>query len=271
MKNKVLINIFFILLFLFNADKIWGGGIFTIEETRRNKTIQSKTYIEKHLLRMESNIDGKMYISIYNSEKEILYNIDMQKKTYSMITKGDLEKIGNRMNDANKMFEEKMKELPKEQRDMMMKMMNDKMTPPSQKAEEKIYLRMKTGEKIGSWICDKYSVTENKTLIREVWIADWNYTGLKLEYKNVLLSLEKFFNYFTEQLGDKVKSQSLNLDFSLADKGIPVKTIHYTNGEENGSSIIKEIKEEELPYSLFMVPSGFTKDNPFDSQNDFDY
>ena len=269
MKNKTIMSIFFIFLFLFNAVKIFGGGIFTIEETRRNKTILSKTYIEKHLLRIESNIGGKMYISIYNSEKEILYNIDIQKKTYSVITKSDLEKIGDRMNNTNKMFEEKMKELPKEQREMMMKMMNDKMIPPQQNSDDKIYLRVNTGEKIGSWVCDKYNVTENKTLIREVWIADWNYTGLKLDYKNVLKSLEKFFNYFTEQLGDKVKSQSLNLDFSLADKGIPVKTIHYANGEENGSSIIKEIKEEELPYSLFMVPSGFTKDNLFDLQNDF--
>lgn len=170
------------------------------------------------------------------------------------------------MTDANKMFEEKMKELPKEQSDMMMKLMKDKMIPPQEKSEDKIYSRVNTGEKVGSWICDKYSVTESKTLIREVWIADWNYTGLKLDYKNVLKSLEKFFNYFTEQLGDKVKSQSLNLDFSLADKGIPIKTIHYANGEETGSSVVNEIKETELPYSLFMVPSGFTKENLFDSQ-----
>lgn len=89
MNNKVTMNIFFILLFLINAVEILGGGIFTIEETRRNKTILSKTYIEKHLMRMESNIDGKMYVSIYNSVKEILHIIDMQKKTFSIISKNE--------------------------------------------------------------------------------------------------------------------------------------------------------------------------------------
>lgn len=94
MNNKVTMNIFFILLFLINAVEILGGGIFTIEETRRNKTILSKTYIEKHLMRMESNIDGKMYVSIYNSVKEILHIIDMQKKTFLLYQKTILKKSG---------------------------------------------------------------------------------------------------------------------------------------------------------------------------------
>jgi len=267
---KQIINIFFIAIFFFNPAKFFAGGIFIIEETRRNKTIQCKTYLEKHLLRIESNIDGEMFISIYNSEKEILYNINIQRQVYTAITKTDLELIGSRMKEAKKLFEEKMKALSNEQKDLM-KMMKEKTDAFNNQPNERVYLRAKTDEKIGSWICDKYQVTENQNLLREVWIADWNNTGLELNYKNVLLSLEKFFNYFTEQLGDEVKSQSLNLDFSLADKGIPVKTIHYANGEENGSSIIKEIKEKELPYSLFMVPSGFTKENPFDSQKDFGY
>lgn len=265
-----IINIFLIGMFLFNPAKFFAGGIFIIEETRRNKTIQSKTYIEKHLLRIESNIDGEMYISIYNSEKEILYNINTQRKVYTAITKTDLEKIGSRIKEAKKLFEEKMKSLSSEQQDLM-KRMKEKTDAFQDIQNDRVYLRVKPGEKIGNWVCDKYRVTENENLLREVWIADWNNAGLELNYKNVLLSLEKFFNYFTEQLGDKVKSQSLNLDFSLADKGIPVKTIHYAGGEINGTSIIKEIKEEELPYSLFIVPSGFTKENPFDSQKNFGY
>lgn len=240
-----------------------AGGIITIEETRRNSTIVNKTYIEKHLMRMESQIGDDIYVAIFNAEKEVLYNIDMKKKSYVMITKSDLEKIGDKMNNVNKMLEEKMKDLPKEQREMMKKMMQKNMPKQDAAKDEKSYSLAGQDEKIGSWSCDKYRVKENGEIIKDVWVTNWKDSGLRDEYKTVLKSMERFFNFFTDQLGNKVKSQSLNFDFSLADKGIPVKTVYYTNGKENGSSMVKEIKEEELPYSLFIVPADFEKTDPF--------
>ena len=260
------VSMFFVILttvMIFNSIKIWGGGIITIEESRRNSTVINKTYIEKHLMRMESQIGDEMYVAIFNAEKEILYNIDMKKKTYVMITKADLEKVGNRLNDVNKLLEDKLKDLPQEQQEMMRKMMKQNLPEQNTPKKEKSYSLVGEGEKIENWECDKYRVKEDDEVIRDVWVTDWKNSGLKDDYKTVLKSMEKFFNFFTDQLGNKVRSQSLNLDFSLADKGIPVKTVYYTNGEENGTSIVKEIKEEELPYSLFIVPTDFEKTNPF--------
>ena len=263
MNRTSLLFIIISALIVFGSLKVFAGGIITIEETRRNNTVVNKTYIEKYLMRMESRIGDEMYVAIFNAEKEVLYNINMKKKTYVMITKADLEKVGNKLNDVNKLLEDKLKDLPKEQQEMMRKMMKQNMPDKDTPKKDKSYSLVTEGEKIESWICDKYRVKEDNEITRDVWVTDWKNSGLKDDYKTVLKSMEKFFNYFTDQLGNKVKSQSLNLDFSLADKGIPVKTVHYTNGEENGTSIIKEIKEEELPYSLFIVPTDFKKTDPF--------
>ena len=257
----------FTVILMLNSAKLFAGGIITIEQNRRNQITINKTYIEKHLMRIESQIGDDLFVAIFNADKEILYNIDMKNRTYVMITKDDLEKIGNKLSSVNKMLEEKLKELPEEQREMMKKMMQQNMPKQEEQKKEKSYSLTGQNEKVRDWNCDKYTVKENDELIRDVWVTDWSNSGLKDDYKSVLKSMEKFFNYFTDQLGNKVKSQSLNLDFSLADKGIPVKTVYYTNGEVNGSSIVKEIKETELPYSLFIVPSDFEKTNPFQNMN----
>lgn len=263
MKHKSIFAIVLTAVLVLNSTILFAGGIITIEESRRNKTSINKTYIEKHLMRMESKIGDEMYVAIFNAEKEILYNIDMKKKNYVMITKADLEKVGSKMNNVNKLLEAKLKDLPKEQQEMMKKMLQQNMPEHEEQKEDKSYSLVNKNEKVGSWNCDKYRVKEDDEITKDVWVTDWTNSGLKDEYKNVLKSMEKFFNYFTDQLGSKVKSQSINLDFSLADKGIPVKTVYYSNGEENGSSIVKEIKETELPYSLFLVPTDFEKTNPF--------
>lgn len=249
------------------SGEMLAGGIITIEENRRNNTAVNKTYIENQFIRMESHIGDELFVAIYNSNEEILYNINTQNRSYVEITKNDLEKIGSKMKSIDKMLEEKLKDLPKEQREMMQKMMQKNFPKQNEIKKEKTYSLVNQNEKVSKWECDKYEVRENDLLIRDVWVADWSNSGLKDEYKHVLKSMEKFFNYFTDQLGNKVQSRSINFDFSLADKGIPVKTVFYSNGEENGSSIVKEIKETELPLSLFIVPSDFTKENPFVMEN----
>lgn len=264
MNSRKILFIVGVFVSTFSSASMFAGGIITIEENRRNKTVINKTFIEKHLMRMESKIDDEMYIAIFNAEKEILYNLDIQNKTYVQITKTDLEKVGSKMNNVNSMLEEKLKDLPEEHKEMMRKMLQQKMPGQTEQKKDKTYSLISENEKVLNWKCDKYRVKEGDDLLKDVWVTDWKNSGLKVEYKNVLKSMEKFFNFFTSQLGNQVKSQSLNLDFSLADKGIPVKTVYYANGEENGSSIVKEIKEEELPITLFIVPTDFKRTNPFE-------
>ena len=267
MNKKFLTFILFSLIVVFNNLNLSAGGVITIEETRKNTSILNNIYIEKHLIRIESQIGEEIHISIFNAEKEILYNIDMKNKSYVMITKDDLEKIGSKMHAVNKILEDKLKDLPKEQREMMNKMMQRNISKQPEMNKEITYSLVYENVKALNWNCDKYTVKENEELIRDVWVTDWSNSGLKDEYKNVLKSMEKFFNYFTDQFGNNVQSHSISLDFTLADKGIPVKTIYYSNGKENGMSIVKKIKEIELPYSLFMVPTEFKKTDPFSQLN----
>lgn len=259
---KISSIIFLVIFCLFG--NLFAGGVITIEESRRGKTIINKTYIENNMMRIESNYDGELFVSIFNADKEVLYSVDYKKQSYIMITKKDLEKVGAKLSEVNDLLMEKLKDLPKEQQEMMKKMMGKSMDNIVKEKPDKKYTRTGKSEKINNWDCDKYEVKEADVLTKEVWVTDWKNSGLQAEYKNVMKGVETFFKFFTDQLGDKVNSKSLTFDFSLADKGVPIKTINYNpQGEQNGSSLVKEIKEEDIPLSTFMVPSDFKKENPF--------
>ena len=104
-----------------------------------------KTYLEKDRMRMESKGKEMDHVSIYRKDKEVIWMIDNKEKTYTEMTKAEMEKMKKQMEDAMKMMEEQMKNMPpgqKEQMEKMMPMMGQKTT----------YQKKGSGIKVNQWV-----------------------------------------------------------------------------------------------------------------------
>lgn len=96
------------------------------------------TKVEGNRMRMDTQgMDGKLASTvIFLGETDEMYMIDHDKKSYMVLDRERIEALGQQMSQAMKQMQEALAQVPPEQREMMERMMKDKMgggdyKPPS--------------------------------------------------------------------------------------------------------------------------------------------
>ena len=108
---------------------------------------------------------------IVRLDKEVIYQIDAKEKTYSEMTFAELEvmmkKMGGKMDAAMAQMEDKMKDMPEEQRKMVEQMMGSRM----QGKTDAVVDVKSTGEKktISGFSCAKYVVNQDGKEMMTLW------------------------------------------------------------------------------------------------------
>jgi hypothetical protein len=213
------------------------------------------TYLEKEKIRMDMKGDKTDMSTIFFGDKQLFWMIDNKKKSYTEITKEDLEKIQKTAEQAANTMQEALKNLPPAMQDKMKNLM------PSQEAKksEIVYKKTASDEKVNQWACDKYEGFSDGQKVAEVWTTEWKKLGLSEQ------DLKGF-----AQLGEFSKSMMKNMSFfykvgtdEKAENmyiGFPIKTINYEKDKPANKYEIKEIKEQELAPATFEVPKGYKKE-----------
>lgn len=209
---------------------------------------QSKMYYAPKMFKhVPMNDDGESMI--VRLDKEVLYTINTKDKTYSEITFAELETLLQRMSSKSDermaAMQEKMKNMPEEQRKMMEKMMGDKMPG---KAKDAVVEVTKAGDKktVSGFDCTKYVVTRDGKEQMELWATK--------EVK-VFDSMRKDFDEYTKRMS------ALNpmlgkgyFDALRKVDGFPMET-HMGDIV----TVVTKIEKRSFPESEFEVPAGYTK------------
>ncbi|MFH1862770.1 MAG: DUF4412 domain-containing protein, partial [bacterium] len=217
-----------------------------------DKTQTQKIYISLDRMRFE---DESGYIAIFRQDKKVFWMLDDQKKTYTEMTERDLQEMKRTLDEASRQMAEQMKDLPPEQRQMMEAMMAGKMT---QKAPEIVYQKVASGERIGSWVCDKYEGSSEGKKKSEVWTTDWQQLDLKSSDFQVLKEMGEFFARLAPEATSfyPMEESSEKSVYS----GVPVKTISYSDDMASRTSELKELRTEEFNAALFELPAEYKKE-----------
>lgn len=209
-------------------------------------------------MRLEMSGEDLDKIAIFRMDREALWFINVEEKTYLEITKQDLEAIRAKMENAMKMYEEQMKNMPPEQREMMAAMMKDKMP---EKAPEISYKKTASGEKVNQWVCDKYEGYAEGKKHMDIWTADWKRLGLDPDDFKVMQEMGEFFKELVKGRAPFFfKVGTDNGDDGQFFSGLPIKTIVYSENQTTHTTEIMEMKEQEFAPSLFELPEGFKKE-----------
>ncbi len=172
--------------------------------------------------------------AIIRSDKEIIYIVNMKDKTYSEMTFKEMESQMSKASEKMKQMQEKLKDMPPEQRKMIEGMMG-----------EKEYQLKKTGEKknVAGFSCEKVVMSAGDNDVAEFWITkqigsmkdyakDWS----KLMDKMAKGPLAKMYRKLAELDGFVMESK-----FS----GVTVTTT--------------KLEKRSVADSEFEVPAGYTK------------
>lgn len=239
-----------------------ADGVLIVETTTRNGATQtSQVQIEKTRMRAESTTaNGGKQVFMFDGAAQVMRMIDLDKKTYSEITKAELDQLAGQMNAMMAQMQEQMKNLPPAQRAQMEAAMSGRgipgMTPPA-KTEYR-----KTGtDKVGKWTCDKYEGFQDGKKTSELCTVDPKVVGFATADFEVTKQLAAFFQQLMPQNASQMFTigQSDQQGFS----GIPVRRT-YGLLQQQVTTELTEVSRQNFTDATFAVPAGFQKEaSPF--------
>ncbi len=215
---------------------------------------QTNMYIDAGKLRIDiREHGGKKTAMIFDQAKQVMWIIDHSRGSYMEMTAADLQRMKQQLDSAMKQMEAQMAQMPPEQRQMIEKMMKQRMgmaKPPS------ITVQVKSrGEKVGSYVCTLYEVLSDGQRINEVWVAPSGPGLLKEAELQTFQAMAEFF----EPIRQGARQSGWGLSGMEQMEGFPVRWLEYEGERVVSEWETTKVERRALESSLFTVPPGLKK------------
>jgi hypothetical protein len=233
------------------------GVLIAQKMTSGDKVVTHQTQIEKTRMRSETDQNGRKVVMVFDGAAGVLRTFDEQNKTYTEMTRADVERMSAQMQGAMAQMQQQLQNLPPEQRarvEAMMQggrgMVGSMVGPPPE------YAKVGT-DTVGKWRCDKYEGTKNGQKSSEICTVEPSAFGLTGADFEVAKQLAEFFS--------KMMPAGMDSMFRLGSpgpkgfSGLPVRTVSFRNGAPSSTMEVTDVSRQNFPDALFAVPAGFTK------------
>lgn len=209
----------------------------------------------KKMKTVDVNTQGNS-VMIVRLDKEVMWQLNPAKKTYSEITFAQLEqmvgKMGAKMDAAMAKMQKELEGLPPDQRKMVEEMMKGKM-PGMGGGDAPVTVR-NTGDRqtISGFPCVKYVAMRGDEQLMTLWTT------------RSVQGFEEFAKDWKE-FGKRMAALAPRFGKEMADaykdiEGMPIKT------QAGGiTTTVTKIERRSVPASEFEIPAGYTK-----TRSDFD-
>ena len=232
-----------------------GQGLYVESRNTSGDEIEKFWYMP-HMFRTTDD-NGK--ITVIRLDKELIYNIDPEKRTYTEFLFSEMKGMKDK---AAAMLKKRMENMSPEQKKQMEEMMKhvEGMSPEQKKALEgqmggkkepsdgNKYEVVNTGEtkSISGFTCTKYTVKRHGDDTETVWATN-DVRGTE--------TLRKDMEQFMEKISTELGSGKLGNEWYKEIRGFPIRT------ESDGSTrTVTKIEQRSISASEFAVPAGYTKE-----------
>lgn len=235
-------------------------GILIVEKTTTGTTTQtSQVQIEGGRMRVESTgAPGERQTIIFDGTKQVMWIVNHDKKTYSELTKADVDRIGGQVAGAMAQMQEQLKNMPPEQRAMVEKMMQGRGmagmgAPPTRKTT----YRPAGTDKVGKWACSKYDGYQDGQKTSEVCAVAPEALGFAVADFEISRQLGDFLGKLMPQTSDQVFRVGSAAEQGFS--GVPVRRV-FSVGQAQTTVELTDVTRQSFPASTFEVPAGFQKE-----------
>ncbi len=190
---------------------------------------------------------------IYDAKSVVMTIIDAENKKYYILNRDQIESLGDMKAMMEKVLEERLKDMPDSQKEMMRSMMEGILKSQMPKKPKKP--TYKTTGKSGNYAglkCKEVmkQAGENKY---KFCVVEPSKLGLSSSEYSTLRSFQAISQKIAERSGIE------GTDLSIFDNSV---VVYYENKDENG--VLRSVNHKNIPTSLFTIPKGFQKiDMPF--------
>lgn len=240
-----------------------ADGVLIVEKTTSAATSDTnQVQIEKNRMRAETtSAAGEKQAFLFDAGKQTMWIVNYDKKTYSEITKADVEQLGGQMSDGMAKMQQQMEGLPPDQRARVEAMMRGRGVPGvGAAAAPKTEYRRAGTDKVGKWTCDKYEGFRNDQKIVELCTVPPQALGFTAGDFEVSRQLQAFFAKMTPQGADTMFRIGTMEEQGFS--GVPVRRVSF--GPRASTTEITDLTRQAFPDSTFTVPAEFKKEaSPF--------
>lgn len=237
---------------LLTAGTLHAQGVVMVqEETRDGKTSTNQIQMDASHMRMESHASGRHSAFVFDAPAKVARILNLEQQTYVEIDQAQMQQMRQQMTA----MQEKLKNLPPQQREMFEQMMRGRggMGAPPPPPEYK-----QTGaDKVGAWPCTKYEAYTAGRKTAEICAADPGVFGLSASDFAVATQLGEFVRSMVPEMGDQTVMFGAASEQGFS--GVPVRRTTFVDGKVTATSEIKEFRRAPVPASAWEVPAGFKR------------
>ncbi|MGE0392754.1 MAG: hypothetical protein AB7P67_04225 [Vicinamibacterales bacterium] len=237
------------------------GIVVVTRETGSGQPLTARIAMDATHVRAESRNGAEEMAFVYDGDAEAIRILNLTKKTYTEITRAQLDQMGQQRDAAMAAAMERMKDLPPERRRMMeeaMKRAQGGAAMPQTATVTTEYRRTGSGT-VGQWACTTYDGFRGATKVAELCAAPPSVLGLSPSDFDATRQLAAFTRRMAPQAADGLMFDGT--DQSQGFEGIPLRRTRFRNGKPAGTSEIVEVRREALPASTFAAPAGFRRES----------
>jgi len=237
-----------------------ADGVLVVETSTVNGNPRT-TQVQIERTRMRTEIagqNGTSQIVIFDGSKQVLYMVDPAAKTYSEMTKADVDAAGAQLGDAMAQMQKALEGMPPAQRAQMEAMMKGRLggLPGAGGAAAKTEYRRGGTSKVSKWTCDVYEGFQNNAKTGEVCTVSASALGFTATDFEVSRQLATFMRGLIPQGADQVFQAGRAQEQGY--EGVPVRRVTTIAGREVITELTS-VARQNFPESSFAIPDGFTK------------
>ena len=214
------------------------------------------TYAQGGRMRVDSgDRDGTMLF-----KDDALYAINNKDRNYVLMDRATIKKMADTINPALKQMQERLAQMPPEQRAQMERLMGNSLPGMKPAATQEIRKTART-DKVAGYSCSYVESLEGGVLQDEFCVvAPSSLKGgdelMVAAQKMSTLMQDLLKDVDAPWLRETVAKQTENF---AKIGGVPVLTRHFSAGKPVSETTIKSIRTEAVPAATFEVPAGYTR------------
>jgi hypothetical protein len=228
-------------------------GSYTGTKTPKGRTVEFR--IQDGRGKITSDPTQAIY---YDHTKRTAYIVDKQKGTSLEMTEESAKRMGAQLAEAQRMMEQKMKELPPEKRAMVEQMMKEQGGAPPPGGRKPLTYAAAGSGKVGSWPCDKYAASGDGRMV-EVCTADAATLGIAAAD---LAVFEGFLDLSEKMAGEAAAAGGLGSGPDRGFPGLPLELNESRGGKVTDRFVIESIQKESIAAGDLQVPAGMKPVTP---------
>lgn len=214
------------------------------------------TYAQGGQLRVESSDrDGSLIF-----KDDALYAINNKDRNYIVMDRATMKHMAETVNPMLKQMQERMAQMPPEQRAQMESMMGKHMPGAQKPVNREVRKTARTGKSAG-YACSYVELVADGVVEDELCVvAPASLKGgdelMAAAQKMSALMQDIMKDIDAPWLKDTIDQQTANY---AKMGGIPVLSRHFADGKAVQETTLKAIRSESVPAAIFTVPAGYTR------------